>query len=235
MWPVVGNIFDIKNILGGRRNNDSLIVFAASTDSINIGILCSGFISIKSIINKTIVTQTYQDISGSIIINSDPGSYIAIKGNVHTISFNGNATFIDLSKCTSLAAFNLNNCDDVTALDLSNSKSLDTLSINNCHNLTSLDLSANIDLHTLQLIQCDGLVELDLSTNTNLAAFGTDGISTIEIIKYGAGNVDVSTTIAAVIANATSTDGTLYTDSAATYYNTIADAATAKGWTIEQL
>ena len=30
-------------------------------------------------------------------------------------------------------------------------------------------------------------------------------------------------------------DGTVYTDSAGAYYSTIADAATAKGWTIEQL
>ena len=41
--------------------------------------------------------------------------------------------------------------------------------------------------------------------------------------------------IATAITDTTAADGTVYTDSAADYYSTIADAATAKGWTIEQL
>ena len=42
-------------------------------------------------------------------------------------------------------------------------------------------------------------------------------------------------TLEDAITNATAADGTVYTDNAADYYSTISDAATAKGWTIEQL
>ena len=79
------------------------------------------------------------------------------------------------------------------------------------------------------------LTSLDLSKNTALANLACSGCSSLIKIKYGATNSDVSTAIAGAITAADANDGTVYTDSQGDYYQTIADAATAKGWTIEQL
>ena len=54
-------------------------------------------------------------------------------------------------------------------------------------------------------------------------------------ITYPANNNAVSTAIANAITNASANNGTVYTDPNGTYYDTIANAATAKGWTIEEL
>ena len=59
--------------------------------------------------------------------------------------------------------------------------------------------------------------------------------TSITSIYYPANNNSVSTEIANAITNANADDGTVYTKSNGTYYNTIADAATAKGWTIQEL
>lgn len=59
--------------------------------------------------------------------------------------------------------------------------------------------------------------------------------TSINAITYPANNSAVSTAIANAITNASTNNGTVYTKSTGTYYNTIADAATAKGWTIEEL
>ena len=66
---------------------------------------------------------------------------------------------------------------------------------------------------------------------TSLDVRGTD----IKSIYYPANNNAVSTAIANAITNASADNGTVYTDPNGTYYDTIAQAATAKGWTIEQL
>ena len=54
----------------------------------------------------------------------------------------------------------------------------------------------------------------------------------IETISYPGNNNAVSSKIADIITNSDNDDGTLYTDADGTYYNTLATAATAKGWTI---
>ena len=66
---------------------------------------------------------------------------------------------------------------------------------------------------------------------TSLDVRGTN----IKSIYYPANNNSVSTAIANAITNADANNGTVYTDPNGTYYNTIANAATAKGWTIEEL
>ena len=59
--------------------------------------------------------------------------------------------------------------------------------------------------------------------------------SRIEEVYYAANNSSVSATLADWITNSNFSNGVLHTDSDGAYYSTIADAATAKGWTIEQL
>jgi hypothetical protein len=118
---------------------------------------------------------------------------------------------------------------------LSTNTALTNLSCNSCYALQELNLSTNTALTNLNCHSCSALQELNLSTNTALTSLDCSSCSALQIIYYPATNEDVSTAIADEITAATAADGTVYTDSNADYYSTIADAATAKGWTIEQL
>ena len=167
-------------------------------------------------------------------------------------------TGIDTSKCVCLKELSVDYCT-IDMLDISANKNLTTLicgdiseesftiqGLNQCtkltylycaysESITALDLAANTALQTLNCGGCTGLTALDLAANTALQSLYCYGCTGLIEIKYPATNSNVSTAIAGVITNATAADGTVYTDSAADYYSTIADAATAKGWTIEQL
>ena len=70
---------------------------------------------------------------------------------------------------------------------------------------------------------------------TTLTSFSNAGLTGVTKIMYPANNSSVSTAIKNAITNATAADGEVYLDADGTYYSTIADAATAKGWTIKQL
>lgn len=70
------------------------------------------------------------------------------------------------------------------------------------------------------------------TTITSASISNCTGVTTI---KYPANNSGIATKIADIITNATAADGVVYTDSEGAYYSTIADAATAKGWTVEQI
>lgn len=84
----------------------------------------------------------------------------------------------------------------------------------------------------LSLTTNSGCKELQLSKYlTYLKVNGT----AVTKITYPANNNAVSTAIANAITNASANNGTVYTDPNGTYYDTIAQAATAKGWTIQQL
>ena len=144
-------------------------------------------------------------------------------------------TSLDLSANTALTNLNCSGCTGLTSLDLSANTAFTNLNCSGCTGLTSLDLSANTALVFLDCNGCTGLTSLDLSANTALTNLSCLGCTGLTIIKYPATNSSVSTAIANAITNATAADGTVYTDSDGAYYSTIADAATAKGWTIEQL
>ena len=144
-------------------------------------------------------------------------------------------TSLNLSANTALTSLDCRDCTGLTALDLSANTALTSLHCGACTGLTTLDLSANTALTSLECYACTGLTTLDLSANTALTSLVIGGSESITTIKYPATNEDVSTVIADVITDATAADGTVYTDSAGAYYSTIATAATAKGWTIEQL
>ena len=95
--------------------------------------------------------------------------------------------------------------------------------------------SDNAALTWLNVDHCFRLSSLDISRNTALTFLSCDGCYGLTEIKYPATNSSVSTSIANAITNAAAADGTVYTDSAADYYSTIATAANNKGWTIAQL
>ena len=98
-------------------------------------------------------------------------------------------------------------------------------------------------INSVDVSQCKTLKDLYLSfgslvtlnLNTQLVNLDIQNTPKIETIYYAANNSAVSTAVAGAITNADANNGIVYTDSAAAYYSIIADAATAKGWTIEQL
>ena len=98
-------------------------------------------------------------------------------------------------------------------------------------------------INSLDVSQCKTLKDLTasfgnlqtLNLNTQLISLNVNYMVDIETIYYAANNSAVSTAVAGAITNADANNGIVYTDSAAAYYSIIADAATAKGWTIQQL
>ena len=166
-----------------------------------------------------------------------------------------NLTDIDVSKNTKLTYLYCSHCEGITELNLAANTALQTLNCGgtsitelnlaantalqylycyNCTSITELNLAANTALQTLD---CGGtsITELNLAANTALQTLDCNSCTSIDNIYYPGTQEQPSTAIAGVITAATAADGTVYTDSAGAYYSTIADAATAKGWTIEQL
>ena len=142
---------------------------------------------------------------------------------------------LDLSTNTALIYFYCENCTGLSSLDLSTNTALIYFYCNNCTGLSSLDLSTNTALTEFNCSYCTGLSSLDISANTALTYFYCNNCTGLSSISYPATNSDVSTAVAGAITAATADDGTVYTDSQGAYYSTIADAATAKGWTIAPL
>ena len=142
---------------------------------------------------------------------------------------------LNLSTNTALTSLECSDCYALQELNLSTNTALTSLSCSYCYALQELNLSTNTALTSLDCSGCYALQELNLSTNTALTSLGCSDCKEVQTIYYPATNEYVSTAVADAISNANAADGTVYTDSAADYYSTIADAATAKGWTIEQL
>ena len=144
-------------------------------------------------------------------------------------------TALDLSKNTALTDLSCGGCPGLTTLDLSKNTALTSLDCYDCPGLTALDLSKNTALTSLSCNNCPGLTILDLSKNTELTSLSCGGCVALDSIKYAAENEGVAKSVADLITANEALDGTVYTNNAGTYYSTIADAATAAGWTIEQL
>ena len=142
---------------------------------------------------------------------------------------------IDLSHNTELTILDCSGNDSLTDLDLSANTALTMLNCGGCQVLTALDVSKNTALTELNCNSCYALTTLDVSKNTALTTLYCSACAKLVSISYPATNEDVATAIAGAITDAASADGTVYTDSQGAYYSTIADAATAKGWTIEQI
>ena len=179
-------------------------------------ISCTGEIKVTTVKNGAQLVETYSDLNGETLsIQADANTQIVISGaEITACEIGYNTTYTKISvKNTALTQLNCNSCHALTALDVSNNTALTQLNCNSCHALTALDVSKNT-----------ALTQLDCGSCTKLIS-----------ISYPATNEDVSTAVAGAITNADAADGTVYTDSAATYYNAIATAATTKGWTIAQI
>ena len=172
--------------------------------------------------------EGYMDISSVSVGNNN---------NLKTLSvaLNENIEELDLAANTQLQTLYCNSCQGLTSLDLAANTQLQYLNCNSCKGLTSLDLAANTQLQYLDCGNIPNLTSLDLAANTQLQTLYCNSCQGLTSISYPATNENVSTKVARAITDADAADGTVYTDNAATYYDTIATAATAKGWTIAQI
>ena len=101
--------------------------------------------------------------------------------------------------------------------------------------LVSCDFSKCKTLTSIAAITGDWITSLIMPNDDTLMTQCEEiELESVTTIKCKADNQTVCNGIAAAISYANGT-GTLYTDSAGAYYSTLETAATAKGWTIEQL
>ena len=197
----------------------------------------TGDIIIKSIKGGVETTQTVTDPSGdSISVQADKNTWIYLEGEVTELEHTSEKELVKLgAKNTALTQLNCSKCSVLQELNLSANTALTQLDCSYCYVLQTLDLSANTALTSLNCSSCYALQTLDLSANTALTELYCSDCPALQTLKYPATNFDVADAIAGAITDADADDGTVYTDSAADYYSTIADAATNKGWTIEQI
>ena len=191
-------------------------LFTQFADPTINSISCTGEIKVTTTKNGAPLVQTYSDLSGDTLsISADKNTEIVISG-------------------AEITACEIGENTDYTKISVKNT-AITMLSCNYCYTLTALDVSKNTALTTLDCSNCYALTALDLSKNTAITELSCDSCAKLVSISYPATNEDVSTAIANAITAADVADGTVYTDSEGAYYSTIADAATAKGWTIEQI
>ena len=219
----------------------------------------NGDITVTSVKNGEKISNTYSNPSSlTVSVRADANTWVIITGEITSfncanyyvekiIAYNNTAltsldcsncpglTALDLSTNTALTDLNCSDCPGLTALDLSTNTALTSLDCSDCPGLTALDLSTNTALTSLSCYNCPGLTALDLSTNTALTSLSCYNCPAIDSIKYGAENENVAISIASLITTNEALDGTVYTNSEGGFYSTIADAATAAGWTIAQL
>ena len=212
---------------------------------------------VKSIYAGVQREESYASLSGeSLVLFADANTPITITGEITELSIRDDTyitklkclntalieldcsgctglTSLDLSTNTALQTLNCSGCTGLAALDLSTNTALQTLNCYGCTGLAALDLSTNTALQTLNCYGCTSLAALDLSTNTALQTLDCKLLDSIAEIKTLATNEDVATAIAGAITGANAEDGKVYVSSDDTYYSTVADAAVAKGWTVE--
>lgn len=246
MFGIMGIDSAFMNAAGQVGKGQNKLSFVSGDADLAIFRLsCEGEIVIRTVKGGEAHTETYSNLADAAIsLSCDANTLVTITGNVTTLVFYNsvvdpeepvNISDLNVSKCKSLAILSIAWCQNLTSIDLSANTELAAFDCSYCTGLTTLDLSANTALIDLFVHYCTGLASLDLTANTlleHLICLSCTGLTTI---KYPGTNEDVSTAIADAITNATAADGTVYTDSAAAYYSTIATAATTKGWTIEQL
>ena len=262
MWPVVGNIFDIKNILGGRRNSNNYITFTTVAADPTIYIECNsaGTLTIRSISGGVPVVQTYAcPFTGNVAIQADAGTNVKIVGDVYGVGFllslGCDISSVDISHCQTLMVLYAQFQNNITTIDVTHNQGLLGLDIEYCSQIAYIDTSALTDLESLVLnslplmqninvqqnaalrllgINTLDITSLDISNNTLLDSLTLLNVPDINLIRARSDWSDVADKIAQAITDANGT-GTVYTNADGAYYSTIETAANNKGWTIEHL
>lgn len=200
----------------GKEQNNKIILKFTNDNPILAEVNCDGEIKVESTKSGQRIVATYSNLEDSTVsIQADANTEIKITGNVNGLAIFGEGNTQDL------ASYDFSRCYSLILLDM------EDLGIN------EFDATRIPSIERLSLLNCADLEKIILPNS--LVYFSATGSESLKEIKYAATNEDVSTAIADAITNATAADGTVDTDSEGAYYSTIADAATAKGWTIEQI
>lgn len=224
-----------------------------------IEISAEGKLVIQSTKDGETITSIYNNPSYKTIqFNSDANSSIILTGKVTSVNslsrgqaIAENLTAIDITKSKSLinctisnskvtlldtrenANLEVLNIDQtlIESIDISQNKSLKLLSCS-ITPLKVVDLSQNKQVYDLNAYSCDNLTTLLLGDNifSTFLAYNLGAIKNIQLI---ASNSSIADTIKVLITNATSIDGTVTLRQGDEFNQTIIDAATSKGWTVE--
>lgn len=221
-------------------------------DPIINSLTCVGEITIESVKNGEPVTETYSDLTtAQVSIQADADSDVVIKGDVTVVEIGEQAEgYIKDLVCAKQYVLRTNalthigyisgtaadgDTSSVEDIDASGCENLEYIACPGCTEMTVLNLTGCSHLEDLICGNCSSLTELDLSACPGIQGVACVGCTALVSILYNASTDDVTTYLADAITAATADNGVLHTDSEGAYYQTLADAATAKGWTIEQL
>lgn len=226
-----------------------------------IDVISGSNIVVSSFKNGEKHTDTYATLSGqNLSITADENTEIIITGDITDIKLSDgddvqfvyaeisrtNCTTIDFNSCFALkkAIINSNYSASIvyfskdyllSNVELSDNPNLTSIDFQDCYTIKEIDISESPLVDSLQLYYCMSLEKLIVGRNAVLSSMDVDNVDRVNYLLYGAENEDGSTYLAQIIENSVYTNGTVYTDSQGAYYSTIETAATAKGWTIEQL
>ena len=232
----------------GKAKENIIYFINNSQDAHIINMYCSGTITIRSTKNGSAIEETYTDLThAEVTVQNDANTTVEIVGDVTKLNFSeSRGTYVG---CTDLVYLDVSQCNSLTNLGIDGNTILENLSINGAKQLKDIRVTYTIGLKEFLLYNLPELISITMGSensgvlekvyfiNTpNLTSFGLySPPNTAKEIKYAAINSNVSNYLATLISAASSSDGVLYTDANGAYYSTIADAATAKGWTIAQL
>ena len=220
---------------GNKKMKDGIMLWYANKNPFIYMITCTGTISIHSIYNGIITTETYSNLNDvTLAIKADPNTEVYIEGKVTSMS---NYSSEKRIRCynTALTELNCSSCPGLTDLNLSANTALTELNCDSCPGLTDLNLSANTALTALHCSSCPGLTDLNLSANTALTTLNCDSCNYVQTIYAIAKNQNVAKNISSSIQSAFASNGTLYINSSDTYASTVISAATDKGWAVKSL
>lgn len=194
----------------------------------------SGDVTVRSIKDGRVIKEVYTNPSSTTIsVEADAYTEIIITGSVTEINEDSTNTLISVyAQNSTLTSLILEGSTSPQEVTLINNTTLASVSAVDCSSVLKAKISSNTAAPTLDFGNCQKLRELDLGECESVTSLIVMNNQKISEIKFRATAQTPSTNIANAITAATSTTGTVYLNSADPYYSTVADAATAKGWTI---
>ena len=252
------------NAACSRPKPDTITLRFAAANPTQGGFTITDTVTVKSTYNGEPHTETYPAGTTSISFNADADTDVIIIGSVTSFSC-ANANILFSSIIINSSSINEFISDysgqynhTIQSIEI-NSESLTRLQAQYLDNLNNLSVVSrsllNIDLQYDTILEefngenCQGIKYLDtngalaisvlnLSNSTDILSFNHSAPPQaygFTRIYYRATNQSAANDVANVISKCDATDGVVYLNSDDTYYQTVADAATAKGWTIEAL
>lgn len=224
---------------GNRKSGDTESITINMNGGIS-GISGVGEITIKGNRSGVPATVKLDDPYRSSVGYFDNG-IVTIQGTVTELNLTDNGPYmctvnsLDLAKAHSLVQ--LECMGNLSTLDVSTCPDLELLYLPNCANLGSLIASSNPKLNILRLMapgadQTNGLRTINFINSAVLSTLTLAETDIIETMYVTIPNSDVAAAIVGAI-NRSVTAGTIYFRQGGEYDQTVIDAATAKGWAVE--